>query len=145
MEEENLDSILVSIKKLLGISKDYTAFDNDIIVHINSVLMICNQLGVGVYDFQITGEDETWEDFKNLRKVQSHYKLAPSETLPNLDFNIEMETGTRKTYVYLKVRMMFDPPTHASVIESIAANIKELEWRINNEAETQIEEVTEGE
>lgn len=123
MEEENLDSILVSIKKLLGISKDYTAFDNDIIVHINSVLMICNQLGVGVYDFQITGEDETWEDFINNKHL----------------------INAVRSYVYLKVRMMFDPPTHASVIESIAANIKELEWRINNEAETQIEEVTEGE
>lgn len=123
MEEENLDSILVSIKKLLGISKDYTAFDNDIIVHINSVLMICNQLGVGVYDFQITGEDETWEDFINNKHL----------------------INAVRSYIYLKVRMMFDPPTHASVIESIAANIKELEWRINNEAETQIEEVTEGE
>lgn len=123
MEEENLDSILVSIKKLLGISKDYTAFDNDIIVHINSVLMICNQLGVGIYDFQITGEDETWEDFINNKHL----------------------INAVRSYVYLKVRMMFDPPTHASVIESIAANIKELEWRINNEAETQIEEVTEGE
>ena len=85
--------------------------------------MICNQLGVGVYDFQITGEDETWDDFINNKHL----------------------INAVRSYVYLKVRMMFDPPTHASVIESIAANIKELEWRINNEAETQIEEVTEGE
>lgn len=122
-DEENVNSILISIKKLLGLSKDYNAFDADIIMHINSVLMICNQLGVGVYDFQITGEDEEWSDF----------------------INNEKKISAVKSYVYLKVKMMFDPPTHASVIESITASIRELEWRLNNEAETQIEEVTESE
>ncbi len=123
MEENDLNSILVSIKKLLGLSKDYDAFDADIIMHINTVIMSCNQLGVGVYGYSISGKDDQWSDF-----------ISEDDNLQAV-----------KTYIYLKVKMLFDPPTNSSVIESIQNSIHELEWRLNNEAETQIEEVTEDE
>lgn len=106
-------SILTSIKKLLGITADYIDFDADIIMHINSVFSILKQLGVGPKEgFSITGDSETWADF-----------------LP--DQNIDMV----KSYIYLKVRLMFDPPINSSLIESINRQIAELEWRLNVEIE----------
>ena len=99
-----MDSILTSIKKLLGISEDVDNFDTDIIVHINSVLMILNQLGVGpVEGFSISDKTAKWSDF-----------------IPN-DSSIEAV----KSYVYLKVRLMFDPPTSAAAIESMNKLISE--------------------
>jgi hypothetical protein len=83
-----MDSILISIKKMLGIEDEYTHFDFDIIININSVLMTLNQLGVGpVVCFSITGKDELWTDF--------------------LGDSIDLDAV--KTYVYLKVRLLFDP------------------------------------
>lgn len=108
-----MDSILTSIKKLLGIQEDYTHFDTDIIIHINSALMILNQLGVGKENFFITSDDETWDDF--------------------LDDNKSLEAI--KTIVYLRVRLTFDPPSNAFVVDSIERMIKELEWRVNVNAE----------
>lgn len=104
------ESILTSIKKMLGITEEYTHFDQDIIIHINTVLMILHQLGVGPKEgFAITDSYETWSDFlvdnKNIEAV--------------------------KTYVYLKVRLLFDPPLSSSVTESINKLINELEWRLN--------------
>lgn len=110
-----MDSILTSIKKLLGISEDVDNFDTDIIIHINSVLMILNQLGVGPAEgFSIYDKTAKWIDF-----------------IPN-DSSIEAV----KSYVYLKVRLMFDPPTSSAAIESINKLIAEYEWRINVMAET---------
>lgn len=110
-----MDSILTSIKKLLGISEDVDNFDTDIIIHINSVLMILNQLGVGPAEgFSISDKTAKWIDF-----------------IPN-DSSIEAV----KSYVYLKVRLMFDPPTSSAAIESINKLIAEYEWRINVMAET---------
>lgn len=106
-------SILISTKKLLGMTADYTDFDADILMDINSVFSILKQLGVGPKSgFSITGDSETWADF-----------------LPN--GNIEMV----KTYMYLKVRLMFDPPVNSYLIESINRQIAELEWRMNVEIE----------
>lgn len=104
------ESILTSIKKMLGITEEYTYFDQDIIIHINTVLMILHQLGVGPEKgFSITDSYETWSDFlvdnKNIEAV--------------------------KTYVYLKVRLLFDPPLSSAVTESINKSINELEWRLN--------------
>lgn len=110
-----MDSILTSIKKLLGISEDVDNFDTDIIIHINSVLMILNQLGVGpAKGFSISDKTAKWSDF-----------------IPN-DSSIEAV----KSYVYLKVRLMFDPPTSAAAIESMNKLISEYEWRINVMVET---------
>lgn len=110
-----MESILTSIKKLLGITEEYEHFDNDIIMHINSVFMILTQLGVGPSEgFSISDKTATWYDF------------IPSGT------NLE---GV-KSYVYLKVRLLFDPPQASGVMDAIKNQIGELEWRLNVEAET---------
>ena len=105
-----MDSILTSIKKLLGIDASYTQFDQDLIMHINSALMILNQLGVGPEaGFYITSATERWTDYvTDLTQIQCV-----------------------KTYVYLKVRTWFDPPTTGIVSDAINRQINELEWRLN--------------
>ena len=105
-----MDSILTSIKKLLGIDEEYTQFDNDIIMHINTVFLNLTQLGVGPEEgFLIEDDAATWDDF-----------IGDSSQLQAV-----------KTYVYLKVKLLFDPPLSSSVIESINRIISELEWRLN--------------
>ena len=111
-----MDSILTSIKKMLGLSVEDTHFDPDIIMHINTVLMDLNQIGVGPDEgFAISYASDTWDDF------------VPEESLLKLE-------GI-KTYIYLKVRLLFDPPTNSAVIESMNKQIDKLEWRINVAAE----------
>ena len=108
------ESILDSVKKLLGLESDYTAFDTDIILHINSVFMILRQLGVGPEQgFAITDRTSVWGDF-----VNDSYRL-----------------DLIKSYVYLKVRMMFDPPQHSALVESVNNLIAEFEWRLNIQGE----------
>lgn len=110
-----MESILTSIKKLLGIEEDYTHFDTDIIMHINSVLSILNQLGVGPSEgYSIKDASSTWDEF-----------ITDSTRLDLV-----------KTYVYLKVRLMFDPPSSSSAIESMKQLISELEFRIIVAVET---------
>ena len=114
-----LESVLTTIKKMLGIAADYTHFDSDIIVHINSVLMTLNQLGIGPETPASIGSDmDTWDkilgDITNLEAV--------------------------KTYIYLKVRLLFDPPTSSFVVDSMNRQASELEWRLNVQAETNKEE-----
>lgn len=107
-----MDSILTSIKKLLGPSADYTHFDPDIIMHINTVLMTLNQIGVGPKNgFIIEDDTSTWADF-----------------LPDAGI-IQLEAV--KSYMYLKVKLLFDPPLSSAVMESINRQISELEWRLN--------------
>jgi len=102
-------SILTSIKSLLGIEEDYTHFDNDIIMHINSVFFILEQLGVNTGNFfSITDKTTDWD----------HYVLT----------NLNLEVI--KSYMYLKVRLLFDPPLSNSLIEIMKTQISELEWRI---------------
>lgn len=109
-----MDSILTSIKKLVMGDEDDTSFDADIITHINTVLSILNQLGVGPdKGFSISDKTATWQQL-----IGSY---------PNLE--------AIKSYVYLKVKMVFDPPTSGAVIESMNQVIGELEWRINATAE----------
>lgn len=110
-----MESILTSIKKMLGIAEDYTHFDTDLIIHINSVFAILAQLGVGPSKgFSIEDEVPEWNDF-----------LTEG-------MNLELV----KSFVYLKVRLLFDPPASSSVIESTNRLLSELEWRINLEAES---------
>ena len=110
-----MESILTSIKKLLGIAEEYEHFDPDIIMHINSVFMILTQIGVGPSEgFTIEDETSVWTDF------------IP-ET-PRLE--------AVKSFVYLKVRLLFDPPLSSAVTESMNRMIGELEWRLNVAAET---------
>ena len=109
-----MDSILTSIKKLLGIADEYEQFDTDIIMFINSAFSVLTQLGVGNESgFAITGKTETWDDY-----------LSGSELVKE---QLEMV----KTYVYLKVRVAFDPPSSSFVLEAFNKQISELEWRIN--------------
>lgn len=105
-----MDSILTSVKKMLGIPEDYEQFDMDIIMHINSVLMILTQLGVGPEEgFTISNKSDKWSDFIGEGKL------------------LELV----KSYVYLKVRLIFDPPQSSSIIEAMNRQISEFEWRIN--------------
>ena len=103
-----MESILESIRKLIGPSAQYTIFDNDLIMHINTVFFTLCQLGVTEEPFVISGTDETWDEF-------------------HADTDLEAV----KTYVYLKCRMYFDPPTNSALISAINEQIKELEWRLN--------------
>lgn len=103
-------SILTSIKKLLGLSEEDTSFDQDIIMHINTVLNILAQLGVGPANgFSIEDDGTIWSDYLG-------------ETT-----NLELI----KSYIYMKVRLMFDPPTSSILADAMNKNISELEWRIN--------------
>ena len=103
-------SILTSIKKLLGVAEDYYEFDEDIMTHINSVFLNLTQLGVGPEEgFMIEDNTAEWEDF----------------------INGSVQLQAVKTYVYLKVKLLFDPPLSSSVTESFTRMIAELEWRLN--------------
>ena len=114
MNEMN-ESILTSIKKLLGMTADYTHFDTDIIIHINAVFMTLHQLGVGPEEgFKIEDNTTVWEDY-----IEE-------------DDNLEAV----KTYIYLKVKLVFDPPLNSAVMEANKQMIQELEWRLNVQAES---------
>lgn len=118
----HLDSILLSIKRLLGIDLICEDFDDEIVIHINSVLVILSQLGVGPPGgFIVTDTSQTWSMFAGGRT--------------DIEFI--------KTYVFMKVKLIFDPPQSSSAIESMNRVISELEWRINVAVDP--EETTEGE
>lgn len=109
------NSILISIKKLLGLDKDYTQFDADIIMHINSVFMILNQLGVGPSKgFRIEDDKTEWDEY-----------ISEDDDLDAV-----------KTYIHLKVKLLFDPPLNSAVMEAMKQSINELEWRLNVHAES---------
>ena len=106
-----IDSILTSIKKLLGIEETYEHFDQDIMMHINSVIGILTQLGVGPSSgFFIVDKTATWKDFLG----------SDADKLESV-----------RTYVYMKVRLIFDPPATAAAIESMNRLVSEFEWRLN--------------
>lgn len=108
------DSILLYVKKMLGIDKNYDAFDSDIIININTILAVLYQIGVeSVKDFRIHGIEEKWFDLTNDPILLSLIK----------------------DYVYLRVRILFDPPNNSFLLNSIEDQIKEFEWRINIQAE----------
>jgi len=107
-------SILSSVKKALGIDEFETAFDDDIVMHINTVFSTLNELAVGPTDpYSITGSEEVWTDFTG--------------TAINLE--------AVKTYMIQNVRLFFDPPSTSFVLQAMKESIKELEWRLNVLAE----------
>lgn len=107
-------SILMSIKKLLNVWHDDPSFDTDIGMLINSEFMTLHQLGLGPAEgFSVHDANTKWEDF------------STDESLIN----------TVKTYIYLKVRMVFDPPASSVVADAVNSRIRELEWRLNVQAE----------
>lgn len=105
-----MESILTSIKKLLGITEEYTMFDTDLIIHINSVFMILTQLGVGSAEgYMIEDKDDLWIDF----------------------ISDPAQIESVKSYMYLKVKLLFDPPLNSYVMECYNRSINELEFRLN--------------
>jgi hypothetical protein len=115
-----IPSILNSIKKMLGLDADYDVFDVDIAMHINTVLAALTQLGIGpAAGFMVTGDAETWDDFLG------DGSGSPSDPRANLVFS----------YIYLRVRFLFDPPDGRWGIASYEAQLKEFEWRLNVLAE----------
>lgn len=107
------ESILLTIKKMLGLDEAYEAFDTDVIIHINTVLMTLNQLGVGPkYGFSITGKSETWGQFTDKKNLEAI-----------------------KSYIYLKVRILFDPPSNSFTISAFEEQAREFEWRIVTQVE----------
>lgn len=104
-----MQSILVSIKKLLGIAVDYTHFDEDIILQINSAFSTLNQLGVGPEEgFSIEDSSAVWSDFINDDRL-----------------------NFVKTFVQLKVKLAFDPPTSGVLLDSYNNQLDELTWRLS--------------
>lgn len=115
MTYEEQDSILATVKKMLGIDDDYSVFDMDVIVLINSALMTLQQLGVGPKEgFVVRDYTQNWHQF-----------------LTN-----EVKLEAAKQYVYLKVKTIFDPPSSGTVMEAYNRQIAELEWRLNVQAES---------
>ena len=109
-----MENILDSIKKLLGIDEADLNFDQELIMHINSVFMVLNQLGVGpVGGFKISSNEEVWTDFVGTR----------------------LDLESVKSYIYLKVRLLFDPPQNSFLVGSIEKQIEENEWRLKVQVE----------
>lgn len=103
-------SILKSTKKILGVGEADTSFDVDIVIHINSVLAVLTQVGIGPNNgYMIEDDTATWDTFIG--------------TDPRLNLV--------KTYLYLKVRLMFDPPGTSYAIDAMEKQIAEFEWRLN--------------
>lgn len=110
-------SILVTIKKLLGLSNENTDFDQDVIAHINTVFMVLHQLGVGPNEgFTIKDTKSKWSDYVDD------------------DANLE----AIKTYIYLKVKIVFDPPSNGATMEALQNSIQEYEWRLNVQTESEV-------
>ena len=107
------DSILNNIKKMLGFDPDYSAFDTDITIHINSVFFSLTQLGIGPQQgFSIIGSEETWASFIGSEQIQAV-----------------------KSYMYLRVRLLFDPPASSFAITSMKEQAEKLEWMLNTQQE----------
>jgi hypothetical protein len=111
------ESILTSVKKVIGLAADYQAFDPDVVIAINGVFSTLNDLGIGPDEgFQITDDSATWDQY-----------LGSDIRLNNV-----------KTYMWLRVRMIFDPPTVSFVKDAMEKQIAELEWRINVQRESRL-------
>lgn len=108
------ESILTSTKKILGIAEEYTAFDLDIVTHINSVFFILHQLGIGPqYVYAIEDASATWDRF----------------------LGVDPTYNAVKSYIYMKVRLMFDPPGTSFAITAMQELVKEAEWRLSSQRE----------
>ena len=110
------ESIFEEIKALLGPDADYDVFDQDILIHINSAIAVLTQLGVGPSSgFVVNDDGETWRDF-----------LGSGRKFP---------LNMVKTYIYMKVKLAFDPPTNSTVLSAYQESCREFEWRMNVAAE----------
>lgn len=108
-----MDSILTSIKKMLGITEEYTHFDQELIIYINSALMILTQIGVGPADgYVVEDAEDRWSDF--IVKKQDLQRMRAIES-----------------YVYMRVKLVFDPPPSSATVQAMENQIRELEFRLN--------------
>ena len=108
-----MDSILFTIKKMLGLAAEYEVFDEEIIVYINTAVNALEQLGVGVDGFVVADANDVWSDFlEDMSKLEGV-----------------------KTYIYIRVRLLFDPPANATLSKTLEDTARELEWRLNVKAE----------
>lgn len=105
-----MNNILNSVKAALGITEDYNHFNPQVLMHINSVFTILDQIGIGPVGGYVVTSDSTWDDFFTDDTVQQELV---------------------KSYVYLRVRLLFDPPTTSFVLDSMKRQIEEYEWRLN--------------
>lgn len=107
-----MNSILTSVKKLLGIAEECTDFDADVVMYVNSALFVLSQIGVGPVGFTITGSEETWEQFSTDK----------------------LKSEAVKAYLAVKVRLLgFDPPQSSSTMEAMKNAVAEMEWRLKEE------------
>lgn len=114
-EVSDVDSILTSTKKLLSVAKDDTAFDTDIILNINAAFFTLYQIGVGPDDgFEITDATQVWQDY--LGGAKKKYNSV-------------------QQFVYISVRLIFDPPANSFVTEALKTRLDELTVRLNYERE----------
>lgn len=111
------ESILTTIKKLLGLDESYEAFDTDIIVAINTAIMALTQIGIGPSSgFRIEDDGATWQDFLGSDAI-------------------DLEAA--KSYIFIKARLMFDPPSSSVVVEAYNKAVAECEWRLNVQRDTE--------
>ena len=111
----NNDSILTSIKKLMGLTEEYDAFDQDILILINSVLFELEQIGVKAKDgFSLTDKTAVWSDYSDDDRL----------------------LNALKPYIYMKTNLTFDPPTSSGALDSMNRIIDRFEWRINLYSDT---------
>ena len=111
----NNDSILTSIKKLMGLTEEYDAFDQDILILINSVLFELEQIGVKAKEgFILSDNTAVWSDYSDDDRL----------------------LNALKPYIYMKTKLTFDPPTSSGALDSMNRIIDRFEWRINLYADT---------
>ena len=123
MNQNMNESILTSIKKLLGIAEDYEHFDADLIIHINAFLTRLYQVGVGTKNFAIYDKTATWADFLGEDEVK--FQQA-------------------KSYVYIRTKLLFDPPQSGAANEAFKEAMRELEWLLYVDADPGLDEVDWG-
>ncbi|MBR2591765.1 MAG: hypothetical protein IKD62_02230 [Oscillospiraceae bacterium] len=116
------ETILTCIKQMLGLTEDYTPFDRELVMHINSVLMILNQLGVGMENFRITlsqtpGDNPQWVSTETWNSFFGSNYIGDKEAV--------------KSYIYTKVKLLFDPPASGVLMESYQKLADEFEFRLN--------------
>ena len=112
-----MDSILLSIKKLLGIDASYTIFDGDIMLHINTAFTILNQIGIGPEEgYMIDSEYQYWDEYTD-------------------DINLNMV----KSFIFLNVKINFDPPSSTALLDSMNRTINELTWRLELQGQSKNE------
>ena len=116
-----IESILISVRKQIGLDENCPDFDSDLIMHINSAFLNLKQIGVGPDEgYAIEGVDEKWNDYINTEQNPESKVLLSAV----------------KTYIYVKVKLIFDPPQSSAVIELLKQSLAEAEWRLNLEAES---------